>query len=119
MTPEESGWGENRLPEVFHQYKEAWGSPEAGVNFMPELWARIEAKRSRTRVFERAARSLVGFAVALSLVLGAFLSLQGRQPSAFYSESFVEEIASDNVSAQGTFFEPVQLQLTATERRHR
>ncbi len=119
MTPEENGWREHSLPELFHRYKESCGSPEGDRNFMPELWARIEAKRSRTRLFERAARSLVGAAVALSLIFGAFLTLPSRQPSAFYSESFVEQIASDNISANGTFFEPVRLQLTATERNRR
>ncbi len=119
MKPEENGWREHRLPELFHRYKESCGSPEGGRNFMPELWARIETKRARTRVFERVARSLVGAAVALSLVFGAFLALPNRQPSAFYSESFVEQIASDNISANGTFFEPVRLQLTSTERHRR
>jgi len=119
MTPEESGWRDRKFDALFQHYREACGSPEGGVNFMPELWARIESKRSRTRVFERAARSLVAAAVALSLVLGAFLALPSRQPSAFYSESFVEQIASDNTTANGTFFEPVRLELTATEHPRR
>jgi len=119
MTPEESGWRDHRCNALWNQYREACGSPEGGVNFMPELWARIEAKRARTRVFERAARSLVTAAVALSIVFGIFLTVAAPQPSAFYSESFVEQIASDNTTANGTFFEPVRLELTATEHPRR
>lgn len=117
MTPED--YGEVAMTGLFERYKEACGSPAGGANFMPELWAKIDAKRSRTRLFERTARSLVAAAVALSLVLGAFLIIPTSQPSAFNSESFVEHIASDNTTANGTFFEPVRLELTATERHPR
>ncbi len=110
MTPDDT------FTALMHRYRESCGSPEAGVNFMPELWARIENKRRRTRVFERAARSLVAAAVALSLVLGAFLAIPSQQqPSTFYSGSFVEQLASDSTSANGTFFEPVRLELTTEQ----
>ena len=105
MTPED--YGAPALTKLFAQYKEACGSPQGGANFMPQLWAKIEAKRSRTRLFERTAKSLFATAVALSLVFGVFLMVPTSQPSAFYSESFVEQIASDNTTANGTFFEPV------------
>jgi hypothetical protein len=114
MTPEDDS--APALTGLLAQYKEACGSPQGGANFMPELWARIEAKRSRIRLFERTAKSLFAVAVALSLVLGAFLMVPTSQPSAFFSETFVERIASDNTTANGTFFEPVRLELTATER---
>ena len=114
MTPDD--YSEAAMAGLFARYKETCGSPEGGANFMPELWAKIDAKRSRKRLFERTARSLVAVAVALSLVLGAFLVIPTSQPSAFNSESFVEQIASYNTAASGTFFEPVRLELTATER---
>ena len=117
MRPED--YGEVTITGLFARYKEACGSPAGSANFMPELWAKIEAKRSRARLFERTARSLVAAAVALSLVLAAFLIIPASQPSAFNAETFVEQIASDNTTANGTFFEPVRLELTTTERHSR
>lgn len=116
MIPEINESSNAEWTSLVERYREACGSPDGSRNFMPNLWQRIDAKRSRTLRFERAARSLFAAAVGLSLVLGAFLMIPGPQPSAFYSGSFVEEIASANTTANGTFFEPVRLELTAAER---
>ncbi len=116
MIPENYENGSAEWASLVDRYREVCGSPEGSRNFMPNLWQKIDAKRSRTLRFERAARSLFAAAVGLSLVLVAFLMVPGPQPSAFYSGSFVEEIASANTTANGTFFEPVHLELTAAER---
>ena len=108
---------EAQWDSLIGQYREACGQPEGGRNFMPGLWQKIEAKRSRALSFERAARSLFAAAVGLSLVLGAFLFMPNHQPSAFMSASYVEEIASSNTTANGTFFEPVRLEYQPTEHR--
>ena len=115
MIPENYGDNEARFEGLMSRYREACGSPQGSVNFMPGLWTKIDAKRSRTIRFERAARSLFAAAVGLSLVLGAFLFLPSQQPSAFFSNSYVEEIASANTTANGTFFEPVRLEYHVRE----
>lgn len=115
--PENYDGREVRFDALMSQYREACGSPEGSVNFMPALWTRIDAKRSRTVRFEHAARALFAAAVGLSLVLGAFLFVPSQQPSAFFSSSYVEEIASADTTANGTFFEPVRLEYHPTEHR--
>ncbi len=95
---------------LLDRYREACGEPEGDRNFMPGLWQKIDARRSRTKKFERTATSLFAAAVGLSLVLGAFLVVPNHQPSAFLSGSYVEELASANTTANGTFFEPVRLE---------
>ena len=117
MIPKKFGDNEVRFDGLMSLYREACDSPQGGTNFMPGLWTKIDAKRSRTVRFERAARSLFAAAVGLSLVLGAFLFMPSQQPSAFFSNSYVEEIASANTTANGTFFEPVRLEYRVTENR--
>ncbi|MDQ6677566.1 MAG: hypothetical protein M3Z09_09755 [Acidobacteriota bacterium] len=93
------------LDNLLGRYREACGTPEAGPNFMPALWKRIDSRRSRTARFESAARALAACALALSLVLGAFLAYPSQQNSAFYSGSFVDAI--DTAADNETIFEPV------------
>jgi len=118
MNPQHDRGSEAHWEALLEQYREVCALPEPGRNFMPGLWQRIDAKRSRTLRFEHAAKSLFAAAVAVSLVLGTFLFLPSQQPSAFNSGSFVEELASANAAGSGTFFEPVRLELKTTE-QHR
>lgn len=109
MTPEFLGDREAELDRLFARYRDACGSPEPRANFMPGLWQKIEARQSKSMLFARAARMLVAAGVGLSLVLGVFLALPGQQPSAFYSSSFVEALATDHTRQYGPFLEPVRL----------
>ena len=37
---------EARLDDLFHAYREACPDPEPSVNFMPAMWAKIEARQA-------------------------------------------------------------------------
>jgi len=119
MNPHDDKGSEARWESLLEQYREACALPEPGRNFLPGLWQRIDAKRSRTLRFEHAAKSLFAAAVAVSLLLGTFLLLPSQQPSAFNSGSFVEELASANAADSETFFEPVRMDLKITEQHRR
>ncbi len=110
---------ELHLNQIFENYRGACGAPEGAVNFMPNLWAKIEARQSKRLSFERVAKVLAGAAAALSLALGMFLAVPSQQPSAFFSGSYVEAIASEHASEFGTFSAPLRLELMNVENRVR
>jgi hypothetical protein len=53
MTPEEAGMmreEDERLERLWEAYRMAAPAPEPSANFMPELWAKIEASRAASWV---------------------------------------------------------------------
>lgn len=64
MTNDDSG-----LDQLFRQYRAACPEPEASANFMPELWAKIDARRSFLFAFGRLARTGAAAAAAFCLLL--------------------------------------------------
>jgi hypothetical protein len=102
---------EKSLDRLLHSYREATGYGEPGPNFMPELWARIESRRSASLTFVRLARVFATGAVAVTLLAGAYVTLA---PSpAPVEETWVENVANHQL-AQGTaYFGPVQVQTAA------
>ena len=73
MEQENSGERE-RLDELFRAYRTACPDPEASVNFMPAMWAGIEAREGSTKWFGRVAKTLVTAALAASVILGMMVS---------------------------------------------
>lgn len=83
---------DQELNSLFHAYREAIPDPEASANFMPELWSRIEAKRS----FVYRLRKLSQFAVAASLgacLLSGVLLLPLAHHEAPLAGTYVDVIA--------------------------
>jgi negative regulator of sigma E activity len=89
--------GEERLDALFAEYREALPDPEAGSDFMPKLWQKIEARRVETTwVFRRLAQICVAATVALTLLLGTVLMPQPDNSDVFYSGSYVDILAADH-----------------------
>ena len=84
---------EERLDALFGAYRAACPDPEPGVNFMPQLWERIEGRRNFSFAFRRMARGLVTAAVAAALAMAVYLYYP-QTNSAFYSETYVEALAA-------------------------
>lgn len=98
-TPmEQTNSSDNRLDELFRAYRKACPDPEASVNFMPTMWARIEAREGSTKWFGRVAKTLVGSAVAASVILGLMIS-SANHPSAFFNATFVDALQADQVAS--------------------
>jgi len=95
---------EARLDELFRAYRVACPNPEPGANFMPNIWARIEAREVSTNWFGRVAKTLVTAALAASLILGMIISSL-NQSSAFFNATFVEALRADHAST----LEPLHL----------
>jgi hypothetical protein len=102
MGPNEA---ERRLDELLRAYRQACPEPEASVNFMPALWARIEARQVSTSLFGRMAKALVTVALAATVVLGILVSSASQSNSA-YNGTYLEALTADQVSS----LEPLNLE---------
>ncbi len=100
----DSNGDEARLDRLFRAYREAWPSLEPGANFMPDMWARIEARENSTNWFGRVAKTLVTAALAASVILGMMMS-SINQSSAFFNATFVDALRADHASS----LEPLHL----------
>lgn len=89
MADELSG----RLAALFAEYRQAFPDFEPSPNFMPGVWARIEARQRDAWSFRRFAQAIITAAAAVSLLMGAYLVFPQRQ-SPFYTNSYVELLAA-------------------------
>jgi len=104
--PQGSDSNEVLLNDLFHAYRNACPDPEPSVNFMPEMWAKIEAREASSTIFNRVAKGLVTAALGASVVMG-LLSASYSQPSPVTSEgSYVQALAADHASS----LEPLQVE---------
>jgi hypothetical protein len=114
MKSEDNNVNESRLDELFLSYREACAVPEAGPAFMPQMWAKIEAREASGNWFGSMAKALVTAAVAASLILGLLVSSMS-QSTAFYNGTFVEAL----VKAHTASLEPLHLdRLSELEMEH-
>lgn len=88
---------ESRLDEMFRAYRDSCPVPDASANFMPALWARIEAREVSTNWFGRVAKALVTAALAASVILGMLIS-STNQSNAFFDATFVDALRADHAS---------------------
>jgi len=80
------------LDSLFQAYKEACPDVEGSVNFMPNLWQKIEAKQTLPLTMARFGRFFVSAAAALCLVMSLLLISPGSQGSAI---SYVEALDNE------------------------
>ncbi len=93
-----------RLERLWAAYRQATPEPEPSVNFMPELWARIEAARpsSWTLVFARLASRLVPVAAAVTLALGVYIWSPSSSSSTGYVDTLASELLQELASTEGS-----------------
>jgi len=89
------GNDDEKLDALFRAYRDACPDPEASANFMPALWARIEARQTYLFSFRRMANAFVTAAVALSIALGVYLTIPRSTPGSA-PETYVEALADAN-----------------------
>lgn len=87
----------NRLDALWVEYREAVPDPEAGPDFMPKMWQKIEARRvETTSVFRRLAQICVMATIALALVIGAVLLPHNNSDEVFYTGTYVDVLAAEH-----------------------
>lgn len=112
---------EAELQQLWQRYREAFGEPDSSPQFMPNLWLKIETRRSRFRAFERGARFFAAAAASLALILGGIVAVEGaRQTRQFHAESYVEVLSAENARASSFYVEPAAFEYEpASERQGR
>jgi hypothetical protein len=95
----------DKLDGLWAEYRTAVGDPDAGPDFMPGMWRKIEARRSEATVsvFRRFTQFYVAASVALTIIVGALLlpgtsSAPSNDVEAFFSGTYVEILAADRAS---------------------
>ena len=88
------GSSEERLDALFRAYREC-PTPDPSVNFMPDLWAKIESRQRVTFSFRRIASAFVTAALALSVALAIYMA-SPRSSQSYYAQTYVEALAEAN-----------------------
>jgi hypothetical protein len=104
MEQDDRNGAESRLDELFVAYRDACPDFDPGANFMPELWARIEARESSTNLFGRMAKALVTAALAATAILALMVSTMNRSDNQF-NGTYLEALSADHAST----LEPLNL----------
>lgn len=93
---------EHELDSLWAQYRDASAPPEISRDFMPRLWARIEAQRTVSLSFRRLTRALVMSAAAFCLVMSGLL-LMSSGSDVFTQATYVDVLdeAQETVAYTG------------------
>ncbi len=86
-----------RLDAMFRAYRDACPVPDAGTNFMPDLWAKIERRKSAS-IFNQTARFFVTAALAVTVLFGIILTID-KPNSSVTPGVYMEALVTDGESA--------------------
>ena len=78
---------------MFASYREAMPDPDAGANFMPQLWTRIDSQRNFTFKLGRFAKGFVSVALASCLAMSLLFLNSGGPISPVYGETYLDALA--------------------------
>ena len=86
------------LQQLFKSYGEFHEDVDSSPNFMPNLWAKIEARRSPWFAMQRMARYVVAGAMAAALLMGAVLIplMETHNPAGFYADVVAQNDRTDD-----------------------
>ena len=93
MSPQRPDNLDRELDALFSRYREACVVPEASANFMPNLWQRLEGRRSYQLDLRRWAQGFVTLAAAASLAIAI---LQAWPSAQFPANTYVEVISAEH-----------------------
>lgn len=99
------------LDRILSAYRQSSEFGDPSVNFMPELWARIESRRSANLVFVRLARVFATGAFTVALIAASYVAF--APPPAPVEETWVENLANQQLAQRASYFEPVQIETAA------
>jgi hypothetical protein len=85
------------LERLLAAYRSACPDPEPGVDFMPQLWQKIEAKRAFSYSLKRLARGIITAAAAAALAMALLLAPQ-HKASPSYLELLAAGQSHDNIA---------------------
>jgi hypothetical protein len=94
------------LNALFQAYRAACPETEPSVNFMPEIWRRIEERQRSMFFLGRWARAFVTAAAVLSLGMAAYLYIPQGRNTMLSVESYVEAVAAGHAVDSPEFVDP-------------
>ncbi|MDP9112907.1 MAG: hypothetical protein M3O20_04415 [Acidobacteriota bacterium] len=100
MERTDGGEVNENLDALFSQYREACPGAEASADFMPQLWAKIEARRATVSSswFRLWAEVWLVATLTVAIVIGGILIPRFENPPA-YQASYVDVLtAADSVN---------------------
>jgi hypothetical protein len=114
MYPGDHGNNERKLDALFQAYRNACPDRDPGVNFMPGVWQRIEARQRSTFSFLHMAQVFATGAAAVTLALGVYLYLphNAATRAGAYQQNYLEALADANSLDTPDIIGPVRLELT-------
>lgn len=88
--------GHEELDHLFERYRAALPDPEASVNFMPELWRKIEARQFFLARVKKLTQVFVAAAAAICLFLGIALQVPVSTDTPLVRGNYVDVLADAN-----------------------
>jgi len=85
----------DELRAMFASYREALPDRDPGADFMPQLWSRIDSRRSVSFNFGRLAKGFVSVALASCLAMSVLFLTPVTQKSPIYGATYLDALASD------------------------
>ena len=85
------------LDQLFAKYRTAVQDPDqASVNFMPELWRKIEARQSFLTRVKKLTQVFVAAAAAICLLLGIALQVPVANDNSVVRGNYIDVLADAN-----------------------
>jgi len=84
---------EQQLDRLFAAYRRACLAPEPSSAFMPEIWAKIDSRRSARLALERWTRRFVVAAVTACLAMVFYMALPRRGEFPASTTSYVDALS--------------------------
>jgi hypothetical protein len=85
-----------QLDQLFERYRTAVPDPDASVNFMPELWRKIEARQFFLARLKKLTQVFVVAAAAICLFLGIALQVPTSTTPQVVRGNYVDVLADAN-----------------------
>jgi hypothetical protein len=84
------------MDHLFATYRTAVPDPEASVNFMPDLWRKIEARQFFLSRVKKLTQIFVAAAAAICLLLGIALQVPVSTDTSVVRGNYVDVLADAN-----------------------
>ena len=87
--------GDRELQQLFERYRAACPEPEASADFMPQVWSRIESRRTFSFTFWKLGRSMAAVSAVLCLLLFALNLMFTPKLPVSYPDALISDFTAE------------------------